>query len=238
MKLHGSVNWYEEEGSGNVFRLERGYSMPSHEYRLTHGERVLRPLMIIPTLEKAVMKQPYAGLMTQFSDALKEISVFIVVGNSLRDEHLRNTVVQRSDKLEIILVNPAAGDQLDIAGRVGSTHAVPLGVEEFLEYGLGPLGVLLEELAVLCDSDARRKRASSYGTEMAKIATDRQGMTDAEHRMLEKLSASADEDRINTLNALTSSVHSTLLDRVKQLALEPGDDSVRVAAVDVLVKLD
>lgn len=66
IKLHGSVNWYEEEETGNLFRLERGYSLPSHEYRISHGTRALRPLMIIPTLEKSILKQPYTGLLTQF----------------------------------------------------------------------------------------------------------------------------------------------------------------------------
>ena len=55
LKLHGSVNWYREEATGKIFRLEKGYSLPSHEYRLTHGDRALRPLMIIPTLEKVVL---------------------------------------------------------------------------------------------------------------------------------------------------------------------------------------
>ena len=74
------------------------------------------------------MRQPYSGLLTQFSDALKDIDIFVVIGNSLRDDHLRNTVIERAPGLSIILVNPASRDQTGIVGYPKTTHAVPLGI--------------------------------------------------------------------------------------------------------------
>ncbi len=235
IKLHGSVNWYEEQDSSNVFRLERGYSMPSHEYRLTHGERALRPLMIIPTLEKALMKQPYAGLMTQFSDALREISVFIVVGNSLRDDHLRNTIIQRANALDIILVNPAAPSQVDVAANRTATHAVPLGIEQFLDGGLDGLGRLLDDLTAVSDSGARRSLVAAYAIEMTQLAAE--SMTEAELEVLEGLSSSEEDTTLQALRNLKAPVHTRILEKVRELAAKPGDESVRVTAIDTLTEL-
>jgi len=235
IKLHGSVNWYEEQESGSVFRLERGYSMPSHEYRLTHGERALRPLMIIPTLEKALMKQPYAGLMTKFSDALREISVFIVVGNSLRDEHLRNTIVQRANDLDIILINPAASSQVDVAANRAATHAVPLGIEQFLDGGLDGLGQLLDDLEASTDTGARRSLVAAYSIEMTRLAAE--SMTEADFALLDGLSSGDEDTILQTLRGLKAPVHTRLMEQVRGLAAKPGDESVRVAAIDVLIEV-
>ena len=117
IKLHGSVNWYREDGSGAIFRLEKGYSLPSHAYRLTHGDKALRPLMIIPTLEKTVLENPYSALLTVFSDALLQLKVLFVIGNSMRDEHIKNTIGARIEDLEVVLVNPDAAQTGDCVRR-------------------------------------------------------------------------------------------------------------------------
>lgn len=234
VKLHGSVNWYEEVGSTSLFRLERGYSLPSHEYRLTHGECALRPLMIIPTLEKSVMQQPYAGLLTQFSDALKEIDVFVVIGNSLRDDHLRNTVVQRAPGLHIVLVNPAAGDQKGVVGHSEATHAVALGIEEFIDIGLEPFNRLLNDLEQV-PKDGYHIRLTSFATELVELTNEVRSMSVDEREQLEALRNGATETKLEVLRSVGQSPHIAIVAEVRALALGSGDDSVRVAAIDALV---
>ncbi|MHB9100336.1 MAG: SIR2 family protein [Sulfuricella sp.] len=234
VKLHGSVNWYEEEDSESLFRLERGYSLPSHEYRLTHGTRALRPLMIIPTLEKAILKRPYAGLLTQFSDALKEIDVFVVIGNSLRDDHLRNTVVERSSGLNIVLVNPAARDQTGIVGHPEATHAVPLGIEEFIDIGLEPFDRLLDELGEM-PADGHRLRIASFAAELASLTDKSRGMTEDERAQLGVLKNGPIETKLEVLRSAGQSPHPSIVAEVRALALGSGDDTVRVAAIDAFV---
>ncbi|MHB8422276.1 MAG: SIR2 family protein [Leptospirales bacterium] len=234
VKLHGSVNWYEEEDSQNLFRLERGYSLPSHEYRLTHGKRALRPLMIIPTLEKVMLKQPYAGLLTQFSDALKEIDIFVVIGNSLRDDHLRNTVVARSLSLNIVLVNPAACDQTSIVGHSEATHAVPLGIEEFIDIGLDPFDRLLDELSKM-PADEHKLRIASFAAELAALSDESRGMTEDERAQLGILKNGPIETKLDVLRSAGQSPHLAIVAEVRALALSSGDDTVRIAAIDALV---
>lgn len=234
IKLHGSVNWYEEEGSKNLFRLERGYSLPSHEYRLTHGTRAFRPLMIIPTLEKAVLKQPYAGLLTQFSDALNEVDVFVVIGNSLRDDHLRNTVIARMHRLNLVLVNPFARDQLSIVERPGSTQAVPLGIEQFIDFGLEPFRLLLAELDHL-SQDERPSRIAAFAEQLAAIADRSQGMSEVDSNRLLGLKSGSVERELSVLTSADRLVHPLLLDEVRNLALHATDETVKIAAIDALV---
>lgn len=234
VKLHGSVNWYEEEGSESLFRLERGYSLPSHEYRLTHGTRALRPLMIIPTLEKAVMRQPYSGLLTQFSDALKDIDIFVVIGNSLRDDHLRNTVIERAPGLSIILVNPASRDQTGIVGYPKTTHAVPLGIEEFIDIGLEPFNRLLADLEQI-PVDAHQLRIATFAADLAVLADEAHGMTEDEQNQLGVLKNGPIETKLEILKLVNQSTHPAIMAEVRTLVLGAGDDTVRVAAIDSLV---
>jgi NAD-dependent SIR2 family protein deacetylase len=235
VKLHGSVNWYEEEDSENLFRLERGYSLPSHEYRLTLGDRALRPLMIIPTLEKAVLKKPYSGLLTQFSDALKEIDIFMVIGNSLRDDHLRNIVAERAPGLSIVLVNPAAQDQRDIVSCPESTHAIPIGIEEFIDIGIEPFNRLLNDLNQL-SADEHQRRLISFVSEVAELANQSSHMTEDERLQYETLKNGSIEIKLEALRSVGPSSHPAIVDEVKSLALGSEDDSIRVCSIDALVE--
>jgi len=234
LKLHGSVNWYEEEESQTLFRLERGYSLPSHEYRLTHGDRALRPLMIIPTLEKAILKRPYAGLLTQFSDALKEVSLFVVIGNSLRDDHLRNTVVERMRHLNVVLINPAARDQRGILDHPEATHAIPFGMEQFIDLGLERFDRLLNELGHT-DSEACQVRVAAFAAELATLADQTSSMTDEERTRLASLKNDTIEAKLQVLKLSGPSMHPALVAEVRTLALTPGDDAIRISAIDALV---
>ena len=54
-KLHGSVTYYgdrDAQKANRFFRLDRGYPLPSPNFRLTREGNALEPLMVLPTLEK------------------------------------------------------------------------------------------------------------------------------------------------------------------------------------------
>lgn len=235
IKLHGSVNWYEEGESERLVRLERGYSLPSREYRLTHGERALRPLMIIPTLEKAILRQPYAGLLTQFSDALKELDIFVVIGNSLRDDHLRNTVIERASGLQIVLINPAARDQINIVGQPERTHSIPLGIEEFIDTGLEPFGRLLDQISGH-STDEFAGMLSEFAAQLTALADESHGMSKEQREQFSALNSGSIEAKLSVLRSANSASHSALVNAIRELARVAPDDSIRVAAIDAFVE--
>jgi NAD-dependent SIR2 family protein deacetylase len=237
VKLHGSVSWYQEEGSGEVFRLERGYPLPSHEYRLTHGNRALRPLMIIPTLEKAILSVPYATLFTQFTDTLRDTDLLFVIGNSLRDEHLRNTIRERASNLHIVLVNPAAVSQTSIIGWPQSTHALPLRTEQFLRLGLSSLGDLMEALRESTDVDTRRSAVAAYCAQVAELAAQLDGMSIDEQQWLNDLRSAPAGGRLEALRRISSPAHPALVKEIIALSLRSGEEAVRIASIDKLADI-
>ena len=94
-KLHGSVTYYIDRHSGvePVFwRLDRGYPLPSPDFRLTRLGRELEPLMVLPTLEKEALGDPYGHLNHLFVDTMARAKVVVAVGTSLRDKHLVSAI--------------------------------------------------------------------------------------------------------------------------------------------------
>lgn len=237
LKLHGSVNWYREELTGKIFRLEKGYSLPSHEYSLTHGNRALRPLMIIPTLEKVVLQNPYATLLTEFSDALRETEILIVIGSSMRDEHIRNTIGTRSDGLEIILVNPRPENHSSMFGDGTSVHLLPTGMEEFIDVGLP----LLVDALGQHSSEGKGELGQTlkeYAIEVSRAVSEISEMSEDDRRLLERLRVSSPDERIEIMRNIEKPVHKEVVAMVRKGAREGVSEGERIAAIDALVTME
>ena len=236
IKLHGSVNWYREELTSKIFRLEKGYSLPSHEYRLTHGDRALRPLMIIPTLEKVVLQNPYATLLTEFSDALRETQVLIVIGNSMRDEHIRNTIGTRSDGLEIILVNPQPDGYSSVFGDGAHVHLLPIGMEEFIDVGIP---MLIDALGrhSLEEEGEFGQMAKSYVVQVARAVKETSEMSEEDRRLVERLKTSSQDEKIHMMRQIGDTAHKEVVAIVRKGARDGVSEAERIAAIDALVSL-
>lgn len=237
LKLHGSVNWYREELTGKIFRLEKGYSLPSHEYRLTHGDRALRPLMIIPTLEKVVLQNPYATLLTEFSDALRETEILVVIGSSMRDEHIRNTIGARSNGLEIILVNPQLDSYSSVFGDGTSVHLLPIGMEEFIDVGLPILVDALRCHAVGEEGEVRQM-AEKYARDVTRAVGEISEMSEGDRKLVERLHTSSQEERIEIMRNIGKTVHKEVVATVRKTAREGSSEAERIAAIDALVTME
>jgi hypothetical protein len=154
-KLHGSVTWYEDEeeiGPSQV-RLDRGYALPAAEYRLVRLGRSLRPLMIIPTLEKDLGRPPYAHLVARLLDALAATQLLVIIGSSLRDTHLQSYIEtrQRENGMSVLLVDPAAESLMERFGGNLKISPVPTGVSELATFAMGNLSALVSEAAAAAD---------------------------------------------------------------------------------------
>lgn len=148
-KLHGSVNWYEDDPGGALHRLDRGYSLPGHDYRLVKGKSALRPLMIIPTLEKQALAHPYVILATAFTDVLKDTSLLVVCGSSLRDRHVREYIEARLASLRVLVVSPTAEESRGLFRDPNHIHPLPIGFEEFM----GAFGFVSDLVGKLAKQD-------------------------------------------------------------------------------------
>lgn len=85
-KLHGSVNWVEDDSS--LYRIRE-----AHRLEVPDAERVM--IYPTPTKQNASFGSPYADMLREFqSRVVREQSVLIVVGYSFGDEHINNLIFQ------------------------------------------------------------------------------------------------------------------------------------------------
>ena len=237
IKLHGSVNWYKEEGSGTIFRLEKGYSLPSHEYRLTHGEKALRPLMIIPTLEKVVLQNPYATLFTTFSDALKSIDLLIVIGNSMRDEHIMNTIGARLSGLDVVLVNPQGDSQKSLFGDVDNLHSIPTGMEEFIRIGIPKWQEMRIEGSLTDVDQGRREKVKEFVDKVLSAVNSYDGMNPDDRLKVEGLQKGSPEQKIEVMKSIGREAHQEVIVLLRKTAQDSPNEAVQIVAIDVLGEL-
>jgi hypothetical protein len=147
-KLHGSVTWYAEHGTAEFVRLDRAYALADPDLTLARGGRQLRPLMIIPTLEKETLTQPYGFLAQHLASTLASIRLLIVLGSSLRDQHLVNAIDYQRDRLAVLVLGRGAratADRLQTVYRA----AVEVDTDRLLRHGVPALVDLLDRVADL-----------------------------------------------------------------------------------------
>lgn len=239
VKLHGSVNWYEDDPGGAIHRLDRGYSLPAHDFRLQRGAQVLRPLMIIPTLEKAAMRAPYIGLAVRFTDVLQETRLLVVAGNSLRDKHIRAYVQERLGRLHVLLVSPSAAQNRDILGNVERTHALSAGFSEFLTLGGAALLQLATEVDATSNDAAVGAAVEKFIAEVSREVSDETAVSaDPEMEALwRQLGHSSIPRRIEALKTLGKYAHPAIVRRISTALAKDESSAVRVAAVDTLTRM-
>ena len=239
VKLHGSVNWYEDNPRGQLHRLDRGYSLPGHDFRLVQGDQVLRPLMIIPTLEKEATKHPYTRLATHFGDVLRDVRVLLIIGSSLRDDHIRGVIETRMSGLNVLLVNPDAGNLVPLLGDSQRVHGVSAGTSEFLHHGLDKL---LEWA----------RDAGEDGLSDEEVASQLRGVAKAIERTiaeeevwnqspeLARVRGELADDHVTTrrtaIDRLSNHRHPAVMRRVQEILANDSHPEVRVGAVSVLME--
>lgn len=86
-KLHGSISWYEDEGSTQLFKIRETQT----------PEYADKSVMIYPTPVKqnSSFGTPYSDLFREFQKKLmKTNNVLITIGYSFNDEHINNLIYQ------------------------------------------------------------------------------------------------------------------------------------------------
>ena len=107
-KLHGSVTYYgerEARARDSCFRLDRGYPLPGPDFRLTREGSALEPLMVLPTLEKETLDDPYGQLNHRFVEMMSRSRIVVAIGTSLRDKDLVSALNYNSQGRVVLLVD-------------------------------------------------------------------------------------------------------------------------------------
>lgn len=111
LKLHGSVNWLIEEGTGEVIETEM--TGISHV-----GRRFVGEMMIYPIAEKELYFDPYISMLLRLNRELQQKSIWVVIGYSFNDPVVREIFIRKSNATKhLVLVHPQANmvykDQLN-----------------------------------------------------------------------------------------------------------------------------
>ena len=107
-KLHGSVSYYVDQARGDpskFLRLDRGYPLPGPDFRLSREGNELEPLMVLPTLEKDALGEPYSHLNHLFTEIMSDTLFVVAVGISLRDNHIVGAINFNADDVIVLLVD-------------------------------------------------------------------------------------------------------------------------------------
>ncbi len=108
-KLHGSVNWYRVGGGGPIYQGDETH----HAYPGVSS----REELLYPAGGKAAHAEPFATLMSFFSDALQNADFLVALGYSFQDDHIRRMVLDRlvtNRNLQVLVANPTAQDVFEI----------------------------------------------------------------------------------------------------------------------------
>jgi len=234
VKLHGSVNWYVDDPDRSLHRLDRGYSLPAHDFMLVRGDQRLRPLMIIPTLEKEALGTPYVELSVRFTDVLQESHLLIIAGNSLRDSHIHNYIRARLDALEVLVVSPSATKRMSVLGSSDRIHGIDAGFSEFLSVAGTKLFELGRTMAAQDRADqANRSAVKAFIVSVSQDTLDETTLRkDSDlYRIWSDSKSAVTADRVQAVRDLASHRHPAVARRLQHLLSNDPDEHVRVACV-------
>lgn len=126
-KLHGSVSYYVDRstvsGQPHFLRLDRGYPLPGPDFRLSRGGHDLEPIMVLPTLEKDTLGEPYSYLNHLFTETISDTLLVLAVGTSLRDNHIVSAINYNAKNLIVLLVD---SDPAAVVHRIPDVRSVKL----------------------------------------------------------------------------------------------------------------
>ena len=148
-KLHGSVSYYVDQKDPNAptfLRLDRGYPLPGPDFRLSREGKDLEPLMVLPTLEKDALGDPYGHLNHVFTETMSQTVLVIAIGTSLRDNHLVSAINYNVNDVVVLIVD---NEPAQIRKRIPNVSCVQLkaNTRAFFGNSIGRLTDLLEECA-------------------------------------------------------------------------------------------
>jgi hypothetical protein len=113
-KLHGSLDWIRQDG--------RIFESPTDDY--------LKKNALIYPLRKPDLEEPFRTLFSIFEQVLRQLDLLIVIGASLRDEHIRKalkTAMGADSRFKVVIHDPSADAIADSFGTEynESVFAVP-----------------------------------------------------------------------------------------------------------------
>ena len=236
-KLHGSVTYYVDRKRAptrEFLRLDRGYPLPDPDFRLSRQGRELEPLMVLPTLEKETMDDPYGHLMHIFQETLSQGGLVVAMGTSLRDAHLVSVMNFNRDKIVVLVIDNAPTQAIC---QIPNLRAVALkaDISDCLRQLSAPLLKLTEQCASISENATRFDVVNRFVAEQEKLMRIAEGMSEEEQQQVAVLQRpDSDLSKLEALRRLQRTHHPDVMNAVAACLKEEQSPAVRKAAAGCL----
>jgi hypothetical protein len=175
--------------------------------------------MIVPTLEKQTLGRPYSYLTNFLADTLSHIRVLVVIGTSLRDEHVVGAVGYRLHQMSVLVVSPDADSVSKLlqseAARI--VHSLQATAGDFLTVSVGALGELIQEVVAIDDPGERDAVVAGFVSRERTRIADWKGLTDEQRGMVRDLGSGDVEAQLAALNGLRGVPHREVVEATLSL---------------------
>ena len=96
---------------------------------------------------------------------------------------------------------------------------------------------MLRDLEGVATVEDRRPKIAAFASHLSSVAESAGGMNEIARTAFEALKQGSDDNKLEILKSLDQSAHPVVLALVRELAINPGDETLRVAAIDALVEI-
>ena len=237
-KLHGSVTYYgdrrQHAEAREFLRLDRGYPLPDPDFRLSRQGRELEPLMVLPTLEKEAMEDPYGNLMHVFRETLSRGGLVIAMGTSLRDAHLVSAMNYSNEKIVALVIDNEPESAIK---QIPKVQSVPLKVDmsECLKTLNLPLVELVERCAGISCTKKIFEEVSRFAAEQTEKLRGLHKISQEQREQIEILRNGDNEvNRIEAIRRLQGLSHPAIVDAISLCLMQEQSSTVRKAAAGSL----
>ena len=190
--------------------------------------------MVLPTLEKDAMDDPYGHLMHVFQQTLSRGGLVVAMGTSLRDAHLVSAMNFNRDKIVVLVIDNAPAQAI---GQIPDVRTVALKAD-FADC-LGRLSVTLVKLAEQCapisDNRTRFDVVSDFVAKQENLMRIAEGMSEEEQRQIAVLQGADGELRkLEALRRLQGAHHPDVMNAVAASLNQEQSPAVRKAVAGCL----
>ena len=237
-KLHGSVTYYVDRQASEdpeFLRLDRGYPLPDPDFRLSRQGRQLEPLMVLPTLEKDALDDPYGYFIHTFTETISKGGLLIAIGTSLRDKHVVSAINFNAMDVVALIVDPEPEGAIQMMPNVSS---VPLRADtsECLSILREPLAELAERCVSIPCPRRRTHEVKRFAQEQDGVLRNYRTITEEQRNQMGILNGAAtDLDKIEAIYRLQGSSDPGVIKALSELLFESEHSpELRKAAVGCL----
>ena len=236
-KLHGSVTYYVDRKPGQAhefLRLDRGYPLPDPDFRLSRQGRELEPLMVLPTLEKDAVDDPYGHLMHTFSEKLSKGGLVVAIGTSLRDSHLVSALNFSSAKIVILVIDTDPESAIQRMPNVTSV-ALKADTSECLLALTESIFGLTERCASFSCTSELASEVRRFASEQDKVLRTWRTITEEQREQIAILQGTGNKmEKVDAIRRLHGLSDSGVIDAVSSLLRPIQPIEIRKAAAGCL----